>query len=230
MWTGSRPPIPELFPMPPPCRSCPIGRPWSWRRWVPRCSTPGGGDRHGRRDSCTGALRSALKGGTFIGHGVKPQAALGAEQIADRVVTGVAHLGKRAQVKVRGVENFHTSGLGARVFQVLAEAHVSVDLIHLSLDYIVFIIDQAKVEIAQQALAPWAWRWRSPGLCESVRGGSGHAWGAGVMARVVNCLSAEDIPIYQTSDSHANISCLILEEDIGRAVQALYREFHLDSI
>lgn len=43
-------------------------------------------------------------------------------------------------------------------------------------------------------------------------------------------MSAEDIPIYQTSDSHANISCLILEEDIGRAVQALYREFHLDSI
>ncbi|HPT83947.1 MAG TPA: ACT domain-containing protein, partial [Limnochordia bacterium] len=52
----------------------------------------------------------------------------------------------------------------------------------------------------------------------------------GVMARVVNCLTAENIPIYQTSDSHANISCLVLEEHTPRAVQALYREFHLDSI
>lgn len=171
------------------------------------------------------------KGGTFIGHGVKPQAALGAEQIADRVVTGVAHLGKRAQVKVRGVENFHTSGLGARVFQVLAEAHVSVDLIHLSLDYIVFIIDQAKVEIAQQALAPLGLEVEITGGFAKVSVvGAGMHGVPGVMARVVNCLSAEDIPIYQTSDSHANISCLILEEDIGRAVQALYREFHLDSI
>ena len=136
--------------------------------------------------------------------------------------THLAQLGKRAQVKVRGVENFHTSGLGARVFQVLAEAHVSVDLIHLSLDYIVFIIDQAKVEIAQQALAPLGLEVEITGGFAKVSVvGAGMHGVPGVMARVVNCLSAEDIPIYQTSDSHANISCLILEEDIGRAVQAL---------
>jgi aspartate kinase len=50
----------------------------------------------------------------------------------------------------------------------------------------------------------------------------------GVMARVVNCLERENIPIYQTTDSHANISCLIKEEQLAQAVRALHREFNLD--
>ncbi len=52
----------------------------------------------------------------------------------------------------------------------------------------------------------------------------------GVMARVVNCLEREGVQIFQTTDSHANISCLVLEEHIPQAVQALYREFSLDRI
>lgn len=171
------------------------------------------------------------KGGTSIGHGVKVRTALGGEQVADRVVTGVAHLGKRAHVKISGVDNFHTSGLGAKVFQALAEAEVSVDLIYLSLDAIAFVIDQAKVEIAQDVLTPLGLDVRiNVGFAKVSVVGAGMHGVPGVMARVVNCLDAEEVPIYQTSDSHANISCLILEEHIPRAVQALYREFQLDSI
>ena len=39
-------------------------------------------------------------------------------------------------------------------FRVLAEAGVSVDLIYLSTDTAAFVIDQAKVGIAREALAP----------------------------------------------------------------------------
>jgi aspartate kinase len=170
-------------------------------------------------------------GGTFIGHGVKVRTGLGGEQVSDRVVTGITHLGKRAQVKIGGVEDFHASGLGAQVFKVLADAQVSVDLINLAVDSILLVIDQAKVPLAQEALAPLELDVQiKTGFTKVSVVGAGMHGVPGVMARVVNCLSSEDIPIYQTSDSHANISCLVSEEHTARAVQALYREFHLDSI
>lgn len=170
-------------------------------------------------------------GGTVIGHGIKARTALGGEQVSDRVVTGIAHLDKRAQVKIHGVDDFHVSGLGAKVFRVLAEAQVSVDLINLAVDSIMFVIDEAKIGTARQVLAPLGLVVEiTPGFAKVSVVGAGMHGVPGVMARVVNCLSAEDIPIFQTSDSHANISCLVLEEHTARAVQALYREFHLDSI
>ena len=69
-------------------------------------------------------------GGTLVGR--QGQTSFVAEQVADRVVTGIAHLGKRAQVRITGASNFHSSGLGAKIFQMLAEAGVSVDLIYMS--------------------------------------------------------------------------------------------------
>lgn len=98
----------------------------------------------------------------MIGHGIKARTALGGEQVSDRVVTGIAHLDKRAQVKIHGVDDFHVSGLGAKVFRVLAEAQVSVDLINLAVDSIMFVIDEAKIGTARQVLALSALWWRSP--------------------------------------------------------------------
>lgn len=50
----------------------------------------------------------------------------------------------------------------------------------------------------------------------------------GVMARVVGCLEKAGIGIFQTTDSHANISCLIREGDLAEAVRVLHHEFRLD--
>lgn len=171
------------------------------------------------------------KGGTMIGHGVNPQVSFMGEKVVDRVVTGIAQLGKRAQVKIRGISNFHNSGVSTKIFQLLAEAAVSVDLIYLSPDLIAFVIDQVKVDVTQGVL-------NSLGLDVSIEVGfakvsvvgAGMHGVPGVMARVVNCLESEEIPIYHTTDSHANISCLVLEKHVPRAVQALYREFQLDRI
>ena len=100
-------------------------------------------------------------GGTFIGHGVKVRTGLGGEQVSDRVVTGITHLGKRAQVKIGGVEDFHASGLGAQVFKVLADAQVSVDLINLAVDSILLVIDQAKVPWLRKPWPLWSWMCKS---------------------------------------------------------------------
>ena len=178
-------------------------------------------------------IRSVVhsKGGTTVGRGVRAKTAFGGEQITDRVVTGIAHLGKRAQVRIEGASDFHSSGLGAKVFQILAEAGVSVDLIYLSPDLIAFVIDQAKASTAHNVLTPLGLNVKiKAGFAKVSVVGAGMHGVPGVMARVVNCLEGEGISIYQTTDSHANISCLVLEEHVPRAVQALYREFQLDRI
>ena len=175
-------------------------------------------------------IRSVVhsKGGTMVGRG---KTKFGGEKVADRVVTGIANLGKRAQVKIEGADDFHSSGLATKVCQLVADAGVSVDLIYLSPDLIAFIIDQAKVDTARRVLTPLGLSVKIElGFAKVSVVGAGMHGVPGVMARVVNCLEAEGIPIYQTTDSHANISCLVLEEHVPRAVQALYRGFQLDRI
>ena len=49
----------------------------------------------------------------------------------------------------------------------------------------------------------------------------------GVIARILETLDAEGIPVYQTADSELSISALIPEGDVPRAVRALHRVFHL---
>lgn len=181
-------------------------------------------------------IRSVVhsKGGTTVGRGVGLKTPFGGEKVTDRVVTGIAHLGKRAQVKIEGThdsDDFHRSGLAATVFQSLAEAGVSVDLIYLSPDLIAFVIDQAKVDITKGVLTPLGLHVKiEVGFAKVSIVGAGMHGVPGVMARVVTCLEREAIPIFQTTDSHANISCLVLEEHVPRAVQGLYKEFQLDRI
>lgn len=177
-------------------------------------------------------IRSVVqsKGGTTIGRSAKSRAAFAGGEVTDRVVTGIAHLGKRAQVRIEG-SDFHRSNLGTQVFHLLAEAGVSVDLIHFSPERIAFVIDQAKVNTPRTVLSPLGLHVKiKVGFAKVSVVGAGMHGVPGVMARVVGALEADGIPIYQTTDSHANISCLVLEEHMSRAVRALYKEFQLDRI
>jgi aspartate kinase len=49
----------------------------------------------------------------------------------------------------------------------------------------------------------------------------------GVMARVVEALTDNNIPILQSGDSYTNIWCLVKREHMERAVQALHDKFQL---
>ncbi len=177
------------------------------------------------------SLSDDSDGGTFIGHGVKPRGKMGSERIADRVVTGIAHLGKRAQVKISGSKEFHTGVLTTKIFRLLADAGVSIDLILLASELVAFVIDEEQVDTARKVLTSLNLDVKiEVGFAKVSVVGAGMHGVPGVMARVVGCLEGEQIPIFQTTDSHANISCLILEEHLPRAVRALHKEFQLDRI
>ena len=49
----------------------------------------------------------------------------------------------------------------------------------------------------------------------------------GVMARVTEALARVGVSIYQSTDSHANISCLVREEEAALAIATLHEEFRL---
>ncbi len=166
-------------------------------------------------------------GGTTIGgrgrSQIKELAAIG-----DRVVAGIAHMGHRAKVQIDGCADFNASGMALQVFRRLAESDVSVDLIYLSTDRIGFIVDSDKAATTQQVLDRLALKSRvESGYAKVSVVGAGMHGVPGVMARIVACLETIGVPILQTTDSHANISCLIHEEYLSSAVSALHKEFHL---
>ncbi|MGB4141603.1 MAG: aspartate kinase [Limnochordia bacterium] len=149
-------------------------------------------------------------------------------KITDRVVTGIAHLTRRAHVKISGQEDFNKSELTLRIFDLLARNQISIDLIYLSPQLIAFIIDEAKVDLVKQVLADLGLNTTvEKGYAKVSVVGAGMHGVPGLMARVVRSLERANVPIFQTTDSHANISCLIQEKDLLEAVRALYAEFEL---
>jgi hypothetical protein len=49
------------------------------------------------------------------------------------------------------------------------------------------------------------------------------------MARIIKSLSENGIEIYQTSDSHNTISCLVSQDKADKAVKVLHDEFKLEN-
>lgn len=167
--------------------------------------------------------------GTWIANRISSVSGKGGELVGDRVVTGIAHMTGRAQVTITGAGDLNKGDIAPKVFDVLAQHGVSVDQIFLSAALIVFTVDKSDVPLARELLTTLGLHVRiEEGFAKVSVVGAGMHGVPGVMARVVNCLERENISIYQTTDSHVNISCLVKEEQIAQAVQALHREFSLD--
>lgn len=143
---------------------------------------------------------------------------------ADRLVTGITYIRNISQitVPVTGRES------AAAVFSALGEAGISVDLINVHPDVVVFTVRETVAEQAVSIL-------ESLGLQPSVRPdcakvaavGAAMTGVPGVMARIVSTLAAENITILQSSDSYTTIWVLVPGQDMERAIRALYRAFHL---
>lgn len=152
----------------------------------------------------------------------------GVEIRSDRVVTGIAHVSNVSLVRIVSREDVNRSGLALRVFQRLAEAGISVDLIHVSPDQVSFIVrselhDRTMTILEELTDGATAER----GFAKVSAVGAGMRGVPGVMARVVHGLSKANVPIFQTTDSHTNISCLVRDSDLSAAVRALHDEFGL---
>ncbi len=146
----------------------------------------------------------------------------------DRVVTGLAHLAEMALVKLNAVEDLNQNGMVLKVFQMMAEAGISVDMIQASPYQIGFIIKEDLKEKAEELLGTLPVTVKvEKGFAKVAIVGSGMRGVPGVMARMVKGLQQAQISIFHSTDSHTNIACLVRQSDMCNALQSLHCEFQL---
>jgi aspartate kinase len=149
------------------------------------------------------------------------------EATKDRLVVGIAHVPGRAQLRL-DMSASASKTLPAAFFRALGDAGISVDMIELSPDYLRVTIAGSQAEMAREVLNGLNLDVEIvPGFAKVSVVGAGMHGVPGVMARVTEALARVGVSIYQSTDSHANISCLVREEEAALAIATLHEEFRL---
>lgn len=146
----------------------------------------------------------------------------------NKQVTGLAHLAGMALVKIHSDLDINKNGMAVRVFELLAEAGISVDMIQVAPNQIGFIIQQELAEQARQVLSGLALEVGvESGYAKVAIIGTGMRGVPGVMARVMRGLKEAEIAVYHSTDSHINIACLVKQDEMSKALQVLHDIFEL---
>lgn len=160
-----------------------------------------------------------------------------AEPMEDIVISGVAYNRNRAKISLIGVPD--RPGIAAEIFGRLADHHIVVGMIIQNvgsdgLNDISFTVDRTEGDRALQvaretckALGAKDVRIDTEVAKVSVVG-VGIKSHAEVAARMFRALARKNINIESITTSEIRISCLIREDDIDKAVQAIHDEFSLD--
>lgn len=152
----------------------------------------------------------------------------GVEIYGDRVITGIAHISGIAQIRVKLDTVLPPGRQHHNIFSALAQKNISVDIINVFPDMVVFTVQNKDLEDADDLLRKLGYTPEARGGFAKVSAvGAGMRGVPGVMARIVQALVGKGVEIFQSVDSHANISCLIREEDLETAIRALHTEFGL---
>ena len=155
----------------------------------------------------------------------------GLELKSDRMVTGLAHIPDLAQFDLACPEDVNASGKALEVFTSLAEAGISIDMIQVTPEQIVFTVSESLYDRTFSVLEKTGLPFKAAkGFAKVAIVGAGIRGVPGVMARVVEGLYKARVPLFQTADSHTNIACLVKKEDMIKALRALHEEFGLDDL
>lgn len=147
-------------------------------------------------------------------------------RILDKFVTGIAYVSKVSQIRL-----FSAAGqydLHLKVFKAMAENQISVDFINVNPSGVVYTVFDTEAEKAARILHEMGCEPEISSDCAKVSViGGGMNGVPGIMARIVEALTDEDIPILQSADSNTTIWVLVAHENMARAVRALHRKFQL---
>lgn len=145
--------------------------------------------------------------------------------LRDQVLTGITQTANITQVKVNCAP---TGGNQLKVFKAMADNRISVDFISVTPTGVAFTVPKEDIEKAARIIQKLGFE---PDLlpdCAKISAvGAGIAGVPGVMAMILEALSAENIEVLQSADSHTTIWCLVREEDMVKAVRALHTKFKL---
>ncbi len=144
-----------------------------------------------------------------------------------RLISGITHLNNRIQVRVRLVDN-KGKGTYRNLLELLAKNHISLDLINIFPEHQMFTIDASEKEKLSEIMSKAEIKYTIIENCSTVAiVGAGMNGVPGVMARIINTLTSNNIEILQTTDSNMTIWCLIDTKNVSEAVRLLHSEFGL---
>ena len=158
-------------------------------------------------------------------------------RITKNIVKSISTIKKIALINVSSVEMVGTVGQIGRLFTSLASRNVSVRLVSQgSESSISFVVNEAdKAKTVKAIKAEFGEHFRIETRTDVVVAavvGAGMAGTPGVARRVFTALGEKNINIIMISQgsSEYSISCVIAEAGMADAVEALHREFELDTI
>ncbi|MBO8159400.1 aspartate kinase [Thermosyntropha sp.] len=148
--------------------------------------------------------------------------------ISDNLITGVTHTSNISQFRINISDVEDKKGCELKVFKALALAGISVDFINIQPEVILFTVQAENTIRAVEVL-------RKIGIYPDVEMncakvavvGAAMTGIPGVMAKVVEALTENEIPILQSGDSYTNIWCLVKREHMEKAVKVLHDKFEL---
>lgn len=152
-----------------------------------------------------------------------------AGEVNDRLITGITQVPGVTQIKITAEDDDYDMHL--KVFKAMAENGISVDFINVNPSGVAYTVFDHVADRAQSILTEMGYRPAClPGCAKVSTVGAGIAGVPGVMAKIVEALTQEEIPILQSADSHTTIWVLVHGQDMVRAVRALHHKFELHKI
>ena len=143
-----------------------------------------------------------------------------------RPVTGITSKNKIVHVQIYPQKSDNNNSMS--IFKTLAENNISVDFIDITPALISFIIDEDFEDKFIEILKQDNYNFKTEKEFSKISVvGSGMTGMPGVMAKIVNALSSNNITIYECTDSYTTISCLVKKQDEKKAITALHKEFEL---
>lgn len=169
----------------------------------------------------------STESGTLVGPGRRLWDSW-AHRDPDHAVSGVTQLRDLIQFQVHRPHD-GPDDWSYRLFAELGARAVSVDLINMFPDQVLFCVNDPMRSTVEDTLAHLALPFTmSANRAKVSIVGSAIEGLPGVVGRVMAALSRENIRVLQSADSHATITLLLERQDMERAVRALHQQFSLD--
>ena len=160
---------------------------------------------------------------------------LGRISIVDRVAgrgqvaTGVVTVPGRCAINVDLAWAPDYTEARLKVLESMAQHQVSLDMINVVGNHLYFLINQSDLVTAREYLRDLGYGFTVCQNCAKVSVVGHNMRGVpGVMRRICQALASESVRLLYATDSHITISCVVPEEQLHQAAEALHREFALE--
>lgn len=147
-----------------------------------------------------------------------------------RVATGIVTVADYCAVSVDLSLETNPAVVRLNILEGLAKAKVSLDMIDVVPNRLYFLIKTSQLDVTKDLLIQSRHGFSVRMRCAKVSVvGQGMRGTPGVMLRICRALERAKAELIYSTDSHITISCVVTEDQMKLAAEALHQEFGLDS-